>query len=172
MSPIINETYPGLSKIPWIEIGNYPSRVEKLEQMGEAHGFKDLYIKRDDCAHELYGGNKLRKLEYLLADARKRDRKTLVTLGGAGSNQVLASAIFGAQHGFRTVGIMLHQPNAEYVRKNLLLDKYYEVELVYAKDEVSEVLGFISRYLKAELGGGKPYFVTAGASSPLETWVS
>lgn len=167
MAPVINKKYPDLIKIPWIEIGNYPSDVEPLTQMGEAHGFSELFIKRDDRVNDLYGGNKVRKLEYLLADAKRRGKKTLVTLGGAGSNQVLATAIFGAEHGFKTIGIMLDQPNAEYVRKNLLLDKYFGADLVYAKDSLSEVVEFISEYTKAELDGRKPYFVTAGASSPI-----
>lgn len=165
--PVINEKYPSLGKIPWIKIGDYPSRVEKLEQMGEAHGFSELFIKRDDCAQEVYGGNKVRKLEYMLADAIQRCKKTLVTLGGVGSNQVIATGIFGKDHGLKTVGIMLDQPNAEYVRENLLLDKYYDINLVFAKNTVNEVLSFVSEYLKAEVNGEKPYFVTAGASSPV-----
>lgn len=165
--PVINKTYPGLEKIPWVKIGNYPSRVEKLEQMGEANGFPELFIKRDDCAQEVYGGNKVRKLEYMLADALQRGRKTLVTLGGAGSNQILSTGIFGADHGLKTIGIMLDQPNAEYVRENLLLDKYFDVDMFYAKDTLSEVLFFVSEYLKAEINGEKPYFVTVGASSPI-----
>lgn len=167
MAPVINKKYLGLQAIPWIEIGSYPSRVERLEQMGDAHGFDNLYIKRDDLIHELYGGNKVRKLEYLLADAGKLGKKTLVTLGGTGSNQVLATTIFGGEHGFKTIGIMLDQPNAEYVRKNLLLDHYFGAKLVYAGGELAEIAAFISEYTKAQLEGRKPYFVTAGASSPV-----
>lgn len=165
--PVINEVYPGLEKIPWIKIGNFPSRIEKLQEMGEAYGFKNLFIKCDDCAHEVYGGNKVRKLEYVLADALQKDRKTLVTLGGVGSNQVLATGIFGSELGFKTIGIMFDHPNSEYVRKNLLLDKYYEVDLVFAKDMIGEIFALVSKYLKTVLNGGKPYFVTGGASSPI-----
>ena len=163
MPSIINETYTGLEDIPWLALGDFPSGIEKLENMGNAHGFTDLYIKRDDRCSQLYGGNKVRKLEYMLADAREKGRKTLVTLGGVGSNQVIATGLYGREHGFRTVGIMLHHPNSEQVRKNLLLDYYYGVDLVHAKDTVSEVIAFISEYLKAE----KPYFVTAGGSSEI-----
>lgn len=167
MEPVINEEYNGLRDIPWIKIGNYPSSIERLEHMGEAHGFPNLYVKRDDRLNEVYGGNKVRKLEYLLADAKDRGRQTLVTLGGAGSNQVLATVLFGSQHGFKTIGIMLDQPNAEYVRKNLLLDHYYGAKLVYAGGEIEEIRAFVSEYAKAQLEGRKPYFVTAGASSPI-----
>ncbi|MCW4051144.1 MAG: pyridoxal-phosphate dependent enzyme [Candidatus Bathyarchaeota archaeon] len=165
--PIINETYPGLEGIPWLKIGDFPSDIEKLGNMGQAHGFSELYIKRDDRCSKVYGGNKVRKLEYMLADAKEKGKKTLVTLGGTGSNQVLATGIFGADHGFRTTGIMLHQLNAEYVRKNLLMDHYYGIELIFAKNTFAEVYTFISKYLRAQLGGGKPYFVTAGASNEI-----
>jgi len=163
LPPIINETYTGLEDIPWLSLGDFPSGIEKLENMGNAHGFTDLYIKRDDRNSQVYGGNKVRKLEYVLADAKEKEKKTLVTLGGVGSNQVLATGLYGSEHGFKTVGIMLHHPNSEHVRKNLLLDFYHGIELVHAKDSVSEVLAFISQYLKAE----KPYFVTAGASNEI-----
>ncbi len=163
MPPIINETYPGLENIPWLSLGEFPSDIEKMKNMGNAHGFSDLYIKRDDRNSQIYGGNKIRKLEYMLADAKAKKKKTLVTLGGVGSNQVLATGLFGGEHGFKTTGIMLHHPNSEHVRKNLILDHYHGIKLVHAKDIVSEIVSFVSEYLKAE----KPYFVTGGASSEI-----
>jgi 1-aminocyclopropane-1-carboxylate deaminase/D-cysteine desulfhydrase-like pyridoxal-dependent ACC family enzyme len=63
-----------LEKIPWISLGDYPTRLEKLEKMGEVRGFSNLYIKRDDCCNPVYGGNKVRKLEYLLADAQRKKK--------------------------------------------------------------------------------------------------
>ena len=167
MTPIINEHYPDLANIPWVSIGEFPSMVEKIEKMGEARGFSSLYIKRDDCCNPVYGGNKVRKLEYVLADALEKGKKTLITLGASGSNQVLATGIFGKEFGFDVTGVMMDQPNALYVRKNLLLDQYYGIKLVYAKDTLSEIASLIVEYLKMELGGGKPYFVTAGASSEI-----
>lgn len=163
----MNEYYPDLKEIPWISLGEYPTDVEKLERMGEARGFSNLFIKRDDRCNPVYGGNKVRKLEYVLADAQRKGKKTLITLGGSGSNQVLATGIFGAELGFDVTGIMMDQPNALYVRKNLLLDQYYGVKLVYTKNELSEIGSFIIEYLQTELSGGKPYFITAGASSEL-----
>ncbi len=62
-----------MEKIPWISLGDYPTRLEKLEKMGEARGFSNLYIKRDGCYNPVYGGNKVRKLEYLLADAQLQE---------------------------------------------------------------------------------------------------
>ncbi|MFH1179344.1 MAG: hypothetical protein V1710_03190 [Candidatus Bathyarchaeota archaeon] len=56
-------------------MGKYPTRVEKLEKMGEARGFSNLYIKRDDCCNPVHGGNKVRKLDYLLADAQRKKKQ-------------------------------------------------------------------------------------------------
>ena len=86
MAPIINEYFPGLGKVPWVKLGDLPSRVERLGEMGGAHGFPELYIKRDDCCHPVYGGNKVRKLEYVLADAKYKNRRLLITIGATGSN--------------------------------------------------------------------------------------
>jgi len=96
-----------------------------------------------------------------------RRGKTLITLGGAGSNQVLATGIFGRELGFHVIGIMIDQLNANYVHRNLLLDKYYGVELVHAKDTLQEVLKFTGKYLEALLKGKRPYFITAGASNEI-----
>lgn len=152
--------------MPWISIGDYPSRVEKLDKLGEAYGFPELYIKRDDCCHSLYGGNKVRKLEYVIADAKEKGRKLLITMGASGSNQVLATGIHGKELGFDVMGIVMDQPNAEYVRKNLLLDHYFGVDVRYTSDSASEMAAYAWNYVKASLAGRKPYMVSAGASSP------
>ena len=167
MKPIINEYFPDLEKIPWISLREYPTDVEKLERMGEARGFSNLFIKRDDRCNPVYGGNKVRKLEYMLGDAQRKEKKTLISLGAVGSNQVPAIGIFGSELGFDVVGILMDQPNALYVRENLLLDQYYGIKIVYAKNKVSEIGAFLVEYLRTELGGGKPYFITPGASSEL-----
>lgn len=167
MAPIINDHYPGLAEIPWIEIGEYPSRVDKLEALGNAYGFPELYIKRDDICHSVYGGNKVRKLEYVLADAKAKGAGLLITMGASGSNQVLATGIHGGEQGFEVMGVMFDQPNADYVRKNLLLDHSFGIDLKYSSGIPGELASLGWNYVKARVEGRKPYFITAGASSPL-----
>lgn len=167
MRPLIFEEYPGLEALPWTELGEFPTPIERLEGFGEAVGLKQLYIKRDDGSSRLYGGNKVRKLEFILADAKRQRRRTLITAGAIGSNQVLATGIFGRELGFRVVGIIMDQPNAEYVRRNLLLDHHFGVELHHASSIRGAYLSFIWIYLKELFKGGKPYLVPPGASSPL-----
>jgi 1-aminocyclopropane-1-carboxylate deaminase/D-cysteine desulfhydrase-like pyridoxal-dependent ACC family enzyme len=167
LKPLIFEAYPNLSSIPWTELGNFPTPVQKLEKLGEAHGFSNLHVKRDDKSSPVYGGNKVRKLEWVLADAKAKGRGTLICVGGSGSNQVLATTIYGKQKGFRVVGVVFDQPNADYVRRNLLLDKHYGAELRFAQNTPIELVLFGATYAWEALRGEKPYYVPAGASSPV-----
>lgn len=167
MRPLIFDAYPRLEELPWIELGDFPTPIEKLEKYGKAVGLPNLYIKRDDRSSKLYGGNKVRKLEFVLADARRKGRRVLITVGGTGSNQVLATGIFGKQLGFNVVGVMMDQPNAEYVRRNLLLDHHFGVEIHYTPNIPATFLTLAIQYLKHTLRGQRPYYITRGASSPL-----
>ncbi len=75
----------------------------------------DLWIKRDDRTHEVYGGNKVRKLEYLLADARAAGATRLVTVGAVGSHHVLATTYFGGQAGLTVEAVLVPQPSTPHV---------------------------------------------------------
>jgi D-cysteine desulfhydrase len=67
------EKYPVLSRrVPWMPIGNYPTPVQKLDTLGRAIGYENVWIKRDDQSSDIYGGNKVRKLEFAIADALRR----------------------------------------------------------------------------------------------------
>lgn len=167
MRPLIFDAYPNLEQIPWMELGKFPTPVEKLRVLGDREGFPELYVKRDDRSSSVYGGNKVRKLEFVLADAEKKGRKLLITLGATGSNQVLATGIFGGRAGFKVMGIMMDQPNAEYVRSNLLLDNHFGVDIRYTPNMAVELLSLAYQYAKNFLTGNKPYYVPAGASSPI-----
>ena len=87
-----------------MELGEFPTPIQKPETFGEGEGVSQLYMKRDNQSSQLYGGNKVRKLEFVLADAMQKGRRTLITPGGVGSNQVLASGIHGKHAGFKVVG--------------------------------------------------------------------
>ena len=83
--------HPTLARhIPWTSISNLPSPVEEL---GSFLGFPEgmLWVKRDDLISPLYGGNKVRKLEHLLEDARAGGHKSLITIGGLNSNHCLGN---------------------------------------------------------------------------------
>jgi D-cysteine desulfhydrase len=86
-------------------------------------------MKRDDLSGRLYGGNKPRKLEFILGDARRSEAKEVMTFGCAGSNHALATAIYARQVGLKSISMLMPQPNARYVRRNLLMTHYCGAEL-------------------------------------------
>jgi len=105
---------------------NYPTPVEhltRLSRVGDAGDPTfapcDLWVKREDLTHPAYGGNKVRKLERILVEARARGVRRIVTVGAAGSHQVLATALFGRQAGFDVEAVLLPQPRSEHAVANL-----------------------------------------------------
>ncbi|MCG2795010.1 MAG: pyridoxal-phosphate dependent enzyme [Actinomycetia bacterium] len=141
--PLLFAECPALERgVQWTSLGDYPTPVEKLEGLCRSEGISDLYVKRDDLSSPHYGGNKVRKLEYLLARARALGHDVAITFGAAGSNHVLATVIHGERVGVRTIAVLMPQPNAAYVRKNLLLDYLRGAELVVARSVATMPLAF------------------------------
>lgn len=93
-------------------LGHYPTAVEHLSGLSTEDSA--LWVKRDNRTHEVYGGNKVRKLERLLADAAARGAKRIVTVGAAGSHHVLATTYFGAREGFAVEAVLVPQPRTDH----------------------------------------------------------
>ena len=98
-------------------LGTYPTPVQRLDSLGSPGC--ELWIKRDDLSGVAYGGNKVRKLEHILSQARERGASRIVTLGAVGSNHVLATTLFGTRAGLRVAAILTPQPRTEHVVNNL-----------------------------------------------------
>ena len=101
------ETYAGRVRLL---LGTFPTAVE------HASG---LWIKRDDRSGALYGGNKVRKLELLLGEAIHAGKSRVVTIGAAGSHQVVATALYGRHEGLEVEAVLVPQPGTEHARANL-----------------------------------------------------
>jgi len=159
--------YPSFREhVPHLSICDLPTPVEPLPLAIE--GVDTLYIKRDDITATPYGGNKIRKLEFLLADAKRAGAGRLVTFGYAGSNHALATALYGSHAGFRVTSILLPQSNAHYVRRNLLAGHAAGAQLI-ARDRVTTI-GITVAALAAKaflLRQSRPYIIPAGGSSPV-----
>jgi 1-aminocyclopropane-1-carboxylate deaminase/D-cysteine desulfhydrase-like pyridoxal-dependent ACC family enzyme len=89
-------------------------------------------VKRDDLLSRRYGGNKVRKLEHLLEEARRRGAKRIVTLGAAGSHHVLATAIYGKDLGFEVEAVLVPQPSTEHAKNNLRVALAHGLSVVTA----------------------------------------
>ena len=94
-----------------------PRRPTPIERLDEPTG--NIWVKRDDLIAPLYGGNKVRKLERLLGAARASGKSRILTVGAAGSHQVVATALYGEQEGFDVAAILVSQPSSEHARRNL-----------------------------------------------------
>lgn len=124
--------YPHLSsKIPYVRLGNWPTRVTKLEALSEQLNAQ-IYLKDEgDCGSldqngfSLFGGNKVRKLEFLLAEAIAKGYSSVLTYGDYASNHVAATSCYAQKLGLQAIGILFKQNPTENMRRNLLLDLFY-----------------------------------------------
>ncbi|MGE5708081.1 MAG: 1-aminocyclopropane-1-carboxylate deaminase/D-cysteine desulfhydrase [Bacteroidota bacterium] len=150
------------SGVPWIKLAELPTPVERFE-VGAEFGLKELWIKRDDLTAPRYGGNKVRKLEFLLADAKARGAHTILTYGATGSTHALATALYGREHGFRVVSILSDEPPSPTVSQNLLLGAHWGAELVRCA-----VSGLYPLHaFRARLSDTFLYEIPAGGSCPV-----
>ena len=137
------ERYPGMKdKLDHVPLGSFPTPVESLERLGREIGVNDLYVKRDDLSGEAYAGNKVRKLEFVLARVLAKGAKEVLTFGYAGSNHATATAVYAEQLGLRSISMLLPQPNADYVRRNLLLSYRCNAELHQKKQHTPPGQGY------------------------------
>ncbi|MDI1316565.1 pyridoxal-phosphate dependent enzyme [Flavobacterium sp.] len=90
-----------------------------------------LYVKREDLLHPLISGNKFRKLKYNLAQAKKENKETLLTFGGAFSNNILAVAAAGNEYGFKTIGIIRGEELTDKILDNPTLKKAQELGMIF-----------------------------------------
>jgi D-cysteine desulfhydrase len=141
-----------------IAIGKYPTPVQEMTRL--SRGGCALWVKRDDLTHALYGGNKVRKLEYILADARARGATRLVTIGAVGSHHVLATTLFGAREAFTVEAALVPQPKTPHVVEVVRAGLANGMRAMPSRGYAGVVMNVVPRVLAR---GG--YFVTVGGSS-------
>ena len=163
--------YPAMrGKIPYVSFADLPTPVEKLDRMGSELGLEQLYIKRDDATSAIYGGNKVRKLEFLLGLALQAKTREVMTFGGAGSNHATATAVHAHQVGLRSISMLMPQLNAHYVRDNLLMSYHHDAELHQYGNEILLKLGIFWELLVHKISVGRaPQVIPYGGASPLGT---
>lgn len=165
----IFEHYPALrDALPVFRIGDFPTPVTEAGALARETGCGRLFIKRDDQSAARYGGNKVRKLEWLLGEAQRRGCRKVLTYGFAGSNHCLATALYAREAGLGCIAMLLPQPNATPLQRNLLLGHAAGASLHEHGGMASIALGTIAQWLRCTLTTGKPPMVIPpGGSSPL-----
>ena len=151
---------------PRTRLAGFPTPLHALPRFGAAIG-AEVWIKRDDTGPVGLAGNKVRKLEYVLADATSRGADTIVIIGAEQSNAARATAAACAQLGLRCVLVLSGDEPAGPPTGNLLLDELFGAELHFAGaagwEELREVSERLTDDLRAQ--GATPYLLPAGASS-------
>jgi 1-aminocyclopropane-1-carboxylate deaminase/D-cysteine desulfhydrase-like pyridoxal-dependent ACC family enzyme len=115
-----------------------------------------------------FGGNKVRKLEFLLADALYKGVNKIIAIGGAGSNCTLVTIFYAKQLGLKCVAMLKPQANSTYVRNNLLLSYYHDAQLHHYQSEQLRNFMVLSEFLSDKNKYGHyPYLAPLGSSSPV-----
>ncbi|WP_156293898.1 D-cysteine desulfhydrase [Serratia oryzae] len=159
-----------LAQFPRLDFVGSATPLEKLSRLSDYLG-RDIYIKRDDVTPMAMGGNKLRKLEFLAADALRLGADTLVTAGAIQSNHVRQTAAVAAKLGLHCVALLENpiDTKAENYLSNgnrLLLDLFnVEVVMCDALHDPQTQLADLATRLEAQ--GFRPYVVPVGGSNAL-----
>src|SRR6267378_5387798 len=148
-----------------LHFAHLPTAVEELPRLTKALGGPRLLIKRDDQTGLAFGGNKTRKLEFLLAEARDQGAKTLVTGGALQSNHCRQTAAAAARFGFKCI-LVLTGDSPKQPSANLLLDELFGAEIVYVAERKDRDRILQETFDRAAKEGMKPYLVPYGGSSP------
>lgn len=149
---------------PRKRIAHLPTPVEQLPRLGAFLGGVQLFIKRDDQTALAFGGNKTRKLEFLMAEALANGARTVITTGAVQSNHCRQTAAAAARLGLRCVLVLAGEEPAVSTA-NYLLDQLFGAEIVFSergrRDQTLQ-----ETFDAAWQAGDRPYLVPYGGSSP------
>lgn len=167
-----------LARLPRTNLGFYPTPLHKLERLSAELGV-NIYLKRDDLSGvSTFGGNKMRKLEYLLGDALAQGADTVFTYGATQSNHAMQTVAAACKCGLHPVLYLVSvvEPDKETLRANLLLDYIYgaEVHIVQMEpgeeetDAEARSFAMGAEHVERLRDEGKhPYDVPMGGASPV-----
>jgi D-cysteine desulfhydrase family pyridoxal phosphate-dependent enzyme len=151
-----------LTRVPLAQL---PTPVTRLTRLTSLMGGAELWIKRDDQTGLAFGGNKTRKLEFLLADAEARGARTLVTRGAVQSNHCRQTAAGAAACGLQSILVLRGDP-PDSVNGNLLLDYLLGARIVWTHGRDPETV-LLETFNQEEADSHRPYLVPYGGSNPL-----
>lgn len=151
--------------LPRIKIANLPTPVEPLPNLSARLAGPQLWMKRDDLTGLAFGGNKIRKLEYLLAEARAAGARTLITTGAVQSNHCRQTAAAAARFGLGCI-LVLAGDEPPQRSGNYLLDTLLGAQIVRCpQEERDQVLK--ETFDQAWADGLRPFLIPYGGSSPV-----
>lgn len=135
--PLLFEALPDLAhRVAWMPLAQLPTAVERVTTLTHP----SVWMKRDDLSSPLYGGNKVRRYEFVLADAKRKGKTRLVTAGGIASTQAMATALFGRALGFAVRIVLFDQPITRFAKEALLVDADAGAELIAGGNYLTTVI--------------------------------
>jgi D-cysteine desulfhydrase len=154
--------------MPVVSLSSGPSPVARLGRLSDALGGPDVWLKNDGLYGTIYGGNKPRKLEFVLADALRRKSKTVLTTGAIGTNHGLATALYGAQVGLRVGLLLTYEEPGPDTGRQLLRMAAAGADIYYTRNHALTAAAapyFIARYWLRDRR--RPYLLGPGGSSSM-----
>jgi D-cysteine desulfhydrase len=162
VTPYLHQRFPALVEtLPHLDLSERPTPVRELAGLG-------IWVKEDGAfGSGGWGGNKVHKLEWLIPDARRRGRRSILTFGGLGTNWGLATALYAREHGLATALALVDQPVDDHVRAQLtrLEASGARIHRTHTKARTVAMLPWL--LARNTRGGRPPYLLPAGGSSPV-----
>ena len=152
---------------PRLRLATLPTPIKFLPHLSAKLNGVHVWVKRDDLTGIAFGGNKIRKLEFILADALAHGAKTLITVGAAQSNHCRLTAALAARLGLDCILVLSGDPSAPR-GGNLLLDELLGAEIVWTtKTDRDSTLH--KKFAEAWEDGRRPHLIPLGASTSVGT---
>lgn len=155
-----------------VKLAHLPTPIEKLERMSKFLVGPQIYIKRDDFTGSEISGNKVRKLEFSLGEAKRQGADMLITCGGLQSNHARATAVAAAKMGISSClilrGAPMEEPDGNYLLDLLLGAKVKFITPDQYRYNIMEIFQKTSEELAGQ--GYKPYIIPEGASNGIGTF--
>lgn len=162
---LLSDRWSRLRSLPKVSLADVPTPLEPMSRLSDALGC-DIWVKRDDRTGARYGGNKVRKLEHLLGQAREVRADALLTMGAVGSHHVLATALYGREQGFEVHALMTGQPASVHAEENARADLACGAHLHPVRAYALIPAAMAALTLKLRLSRKKVFVIPIGGSDP------
>ena len=160
-----------LSRFPRVSLAHLPTPLEHLPRLSKYLNGPEIYVKRDDCTGLGTGGNKTRKLEFLIADAQKKNADVIITQGAVQSNHARQTAAAAAKLGFQCELVFekrVIDASSAYMKSgNVFLDQLFGANIreVTKGSDMNEEMEKVASEIRSN--GQTPYIIPGGGSNPI-----
>ncbi|QKT10147.1 1-aminocyclopropane-1-carboxylate deaminase/D-cysteine desulfhydrase [Rhodococcus sp. W8901] len=165
-APLLHQRFPELAEsLPHVPLGVPPTPVRRLDGLGTRNR---IWVKDDSTfGSGGWGGNKVRKLEWIIPDVLARKSRRIITVGGLGTNWGLATALYAREFGIETAIALIDQPVDDHVRAQLARLQRSGATLHFTRNKVRTFASAPWLMLRHIRGGRLPYYLPPGGSSPI-----